>query len=233
MIVLNRDDRGVAVESMQVPNGTAINITSDGNGVPKVLIGKSSSMLVKHTLVIMTDTGVIIEEHKRESLIEKQFVRFSKDFYFATSICLTPEGRILGGHRTKQVAIYTGSTLAEGYEKPLKDLLDNIVLTTKQDGPWRAVNKFNNASILDLSDEIKSTHTFWGWSEEPGHFSTGDYTSNYVGLNMIKHSEETWAFWQANLNTNPEAIIDAIKQDIVESTRQAHVKAILLETGRS
>lgn len=233
MIVLNRDDRGVAVESMQVPNGTAINITSDGNGVPKVLIGKSSSMLVKHTLVIMTDTGVIIEEHKKEALTEKQFVRFSKDFYFGTSLCLTPGGFILGGHRNKQIAIYTGSTLAEGYEKPLKDLLDNIVLITKQRGPWRPVNKFNNASILDLSDEIKSKHTFWGLAEEPDQFSTGDYTGNYVGLNMVKFNQENWNFWEANLATNPEVIIDTIKQDIVESTRQAHVKAILLETGRS
>lgn len=233
MIVLNRDDRGVPVESMQVPNGTAINITSDGNGNPKVLIGKSSSMLVNHTLVIMTDTGVIIEEHKKERLVEKQFMRFNRDFYFATSLCLNPNSRIIGGNRTDQVAIYAGATLAEGYEQSLKDLLDNIVLTTTLDGPWRTIGKFSNTPILDLSHEIKSKHTFWGWAKETSQFSNGDYTGNYVGINLFAYNSEIWKLWANNLENKPEVIIEIIKQDIIQSTKEAHVKAIILETGRS
>lgn len=227
MIVQNKDDRGITWETTQISNGILLAFERDRQGQPWVHINGTPQFRIRDRVLLLTDNGVLLEEHTARMHYGPERFTLTKDFTFKADILNQEEPVVRGGYQFDEVAIYKGKTLAEDYFEDMVRVSNKIVLIDLTPAGWTVMSNspIKGACPTNLQIDDLMKYNFWALKER---VRPDDYTGNHVTMNLID-DDDFKKLWYDNIADDPEVIIDAIRANILKSTKKSYDQLLFKE----
>lgn len=228
MIFITYNERGIAVKSIQVKEGSVALIKNNLSGRPYVQIDEQGRFEVCATLTIMTDNGVVIDRYTANQLVEDENLRFTREslLFQTTLFGKTPKTSIMHPDYSFCGMALKGELVSQVFPSGLFGFENKIILvdqaTITDDfkvvhGPKELIGmpvrhipcyEYKDCTIWALSSLDKLT------KEVKGEVAI-NFIDETAPLHMVESDWRT-LFWK-----DPKRVATAIANDVSKATRSA------------